>query len=109
MSNDANALVALFESLTGDELTWLAKRVVSRNVARRLPQVPPELASFAAEILCEHERHYEAVRQILRRGARACSEARRAGETGIIQHRRKRSIAGFWHFFDSTTGCVQSS
>ena len=69
MSNDANALVALFESLTGDELTWLMKRVVSRNVARRLPQVPPELASFAAEILCEHERHYEAVRQILRRAA----------------------------------------
>jgi hypothetical protein len=69
MSNDANALVALFESLTGDELTWLMKRVVSRNVARRLPQVPPELASFAAEILCEHERHYTAVRQILRRAA----------------------------------------
>jgi hypothetical protein len=69
MSNGANALVALFESLTGDELTWLMKRVVSRNLASRLPRVAPDLATFAAEILCEHERHYEAVRQILRRAA----------------------------------------
>jgi hypothetical protein len=69
MSDDANALVALFESLTGDELTWLMKRVVSRNVARPLPRVPPEIAAFAAEILCEHERHYAAVREILRRAA----------------------------------------
>jgi hypothetical protein len=69
MSNDANAPVALFESLTGDELTWLMERVVSRKVARPLPRVAAKLASFAAEILCEHERYYEAVRQILRRAA----------------------------------------